>query len=158
MWQRIQTVFLALTAILMLLVVFLPIWEKSSPEGEYLVISAIQMQHIKDNIEVAGHNQPTAYLAVLAVLAALVSIYNILSYKKRLLQIKLAALSNLLITLFVGVTFYWIYTADAWFSPPAHGDYLAGAYLPLLALLCNMLAIRGIKKDEALVRSMDRLR
>jgi hypothetical protein len=36
--------------------------------------------------------------------------------------------------------------------------YLVGTYLPLIALLLVFLAQRGIKHDEELVKSADRLR
>jgi len=36
--------------------------------------------------------------------------------------------------------------------------YHVGFYLPVVALAFLFLAIRGIKKDEALVKSLDRIR
>jgi hypothetical protein len=37
-------------------------------------------------------------------------------------------------------------------------DYGLGMYLPVIALAFTFLANRGIKKDEDLVKSVDRLR
>lgn len=157
MWQRIQTLFMLLTAVLMLATIFLPIWEKTG-DGQEVLLTAQELVHTSDQTTVAEHTQTTIYLAILAGLTALLSVYTILMYKKRLLQIKLNALNSILIAIFVGVAFFWVSTAEDWFLPAAYGTYLAGAYLPLVALLSNMLATRFIKKDEQLVRSMDRLR
>ena len=42
--------------------------------------------------------------------------------------------------------------------PEAHVSYGIGAYLPVVAIAFLLLAFRGIKKDEDLVKSIDRLR
>jgi hypothetical protein len=39
-----------------------------------------------------------------------------------------------------------------------HGQYLIGTYLPMGAMVCNLIANRFIRRDENLVRSADRLR
>lgn len=37
-------------------------------------------------------------------------------------------------------------------------EFRLGFALPIIAIILNYLAIRNIRKDEALVKSMDRLR
>jgi hypothetical protein len=37
-------------------------------------------------------------------------------------------------------------------------SFKTGVVLPLVAIILDYLAIRGIKKDEALIRSIDRIR
>lgn len=154
MWQRVQTIFMVFTAILMVASIFLPIWEKSDGEQQ-ATLTALEITHVTDTETEATS---TFYLAVLAGLVALASAYSILSFRNRALQIKLNAMNSFLIGLYIGIAFYWIYTAEDWFAPEAYGTYLAGTYLPLIALVSTTLASRFIKKDEQLVRSMDRLR
>lgn len=156
MWQRIQTIFMALTAILMIASIFVPIWEKSGEE-QRVTLTALEISYVRAT-DTAPETTTTVYLAVLAGLVALLSSYAILSFKNRMLQIRLNAINSFFIALFVGLSFYWIYTAEDWFRPGDHGSYLTGTYLPLIALISTILASRFIKKDEQLVRSMDRLR
>jgi len=42
--------------------------------------------------------------------------------------------------------------------PPTNGSYWIGAVLPVIALVFLILAIIGIRRDEKLVKSADRLR
>ena len=42
--------------------------------------------------------------------------------------------------------------------PPTSGSYWIGAVLPVMSLVFLFLAILGIRKDDKLVKSMDRLR
>jgi hypothetical protein len=47
---------------------------------------------------------------------------------------------------------------DKWIDPEKFGQQQLGFYVPFISLLLTMAANRLIRKDEALVRSMDRLR
>ena len=91
-----------------------------------------------------------------AVAVAVLSLITVFLYKKRKLQINLCYLSLLLLVL--------IYILDFIFER----QYLPFAELfrsdrytfifPFISIAFTYLAIRGIKKDEKLVRSLDRLR
>jgi hypothetical protein len=41
---------------------------------------------------------------------------------------------------------------------PANGSYQLGSVIPVVVAVFLILALRGISKDEKLVKSMDRLR
>ena len=73
-------------------------------------------------------------------------------------QVKLNALFSLLaaVTL-VGIVYYST-KANALMLPTQSGQFLLGFYLPVVGMLNNFLAMRFIRKDEALVRSADRIR
>jgi uncharacterized membrane protein len=43
-------------------------------------------------------------------------------------------------------------------SAPTSGSYWIGSILPVLAIIFLIMAIRAIRNDEKLVKSMDRLR
>ena len=43
-------------------------------------------------------------------------------------------------------------------SAPVTGSYWIGSVLPIISLVFLIMAIRGIRKDEKLVKSLDRLR
>jgi glucan phosphoethanolaminetransferase (alkaline phosphatase superfamily) len=98
------------------------------------------------------------HIAVLLVLTAIMAFYTIFQYKKRLFQVKLCSFIYLLLSATL-VTYYLAIKADnSLLTNADKGEFLVGFYAPVLGILFNFLAIRFIRKDEALVRSVDRLR
>jgi hypothetical protein len=75
-----------------------------------------------------------------------------------MLQLKLGALNVLLIAGTIGAAFYYSNQGEQLLNPTREGSFDAGFYLPTLALILNLLANRFIRRDDQLVRSMDRLR
>ncbi|TGE14928.1 DUF4293 domain-containing protein [Hymenobacter elongatus] len=158
MIQRIQSVFLLLLALAMLSVVFLPIWSKLDPaSGQELVLTATKLTYANAD---AGISVPTNTYAIaaLALAAAAVAIFEMLQYRNRFLQLKLGMLNLVLIVATLGASFYYSGVGEKMLNIKIPGTYEAGFYLPTLALLLNVLANRFIRRDEQLVRSMDRLR
>lgn len=157
MIQRVQSIFLLLTALVMIAVCFLPLWEKYGSEGqEYISLSAMELIYL-DNGEVAMR-QDTFYIAILASFAALVAIYSIFQFKKRLRQIQLGALNSLFMGGTLVLTYYYTVKANALLDPMVQGNFLIGFYIIASALFFNLLANRFIRRDEKLVRSADRIR
>ncbi len=165
MIQRIQSIFLLLVAICMALMLGFDIWQKVSvADGEVVRLDAYYLTHFQ--MEEATDPTPTNiveqqaawYIAILASLAAVVALYSIFRYDNRLLQIKLGALNSLLIGVSFVAAMYLQYKGEEMLVTGASGEHLTGFYLPVAALLFNMLANRFIRKDEALVRSADRFR
>ncbi|MBC7449220.1 MAG: DUF4293 domain-containing protein [Hymenobacteraceae bacterium] len=174
MIQRIQSVFLLLIVLAMLGVVALPLWTKTDPaSGEVATLTAFGLSSARGTRTAAGgaitasqHTpESTWYIGVLALAAAAVAGYEIFQYRNRLTQMKLGLLNSVLIASTLGALVYTvIYKAEFYFGgtpgKPAAvmGDKLPGFWLPMVALLCNVLANRFIKRDNDLVRSADRLR
>lgn len=94
----------------------------------------------------------------LTILGAAVSVVAIFLFKNRPLQARLAGMAagvGVLLLALAGFTTKT--TLDQ--TPEGGSAQLAfGLALPVLALAFNWLAARAIRKDDALVRSMDRLR
>ena len=84
--------------------------------------------------------------------AALLSIINIFLYKKRSLQRKICY-----VILFLSVLVYIIYFSLE-YQNFSLSEIKFTFIFPLIAIIFTYLAIRGIKKDEKLIRSLDRLR
>ena len=97
-------------------------------------------------------------IAALAVLAVVVALVEIFQYKNRLNQIKLGALNALLMAIALASSWYFSYQAETWVAPETQGNYDAGFFVLPIALLLNILANRFIRRDDKLVRSVDRLR
>jgi len=87
---------------------------------------------------------------------ALLTIFTVFLYKNRKLQIKLCY--AILLSLILIYAFYFIF--DRQNLPFADFfRYVRFTFIfPFIAAVFSYLAIRGIKKDEKLVRSLDRLR
>ena len=95
----------------------------------------------------------------------LFSAFIIFSFKNRKKQIKLAAFNFLLICTFIVLMFYSFDNAKSFLDLSLNNQgaelsttYGIGMILPLLSLVFNFLAIKGIRKDEELVKSADRIR
>lgn len=94
----------------------------------------------------------------LCILGGVVSIFAIFFFKNRPLQARMAsgaAAASILLSALAGFVIFQIGQ-----QMPAGGSvqYGIGLGLPVIAMICNWLAARFIRKDEHLVRSADRLR
>jgi hypothetical protein len=98
--------------------------------------------------------------AGLAVIVPIVALVSIFMFKKRILQMRLNSF-NIVLMLFqiiamVAYFFYFKSNAVAEEALPTHISLPFA--LPIINIILTYLAIRAIGKDEALVRSLDRLR
>jgi hypothetical protein len=154
MWQRKQTIFLALTSVCMVLMIFFPVWVASDNEVEkmlYALHYTIRSGDARNTIYF-----PYAAIAILAVAAATVAIIEIGKFENRLLQLKLGALNSLLMMAALGTAVYFATRLIK--SNQLAGEYGFGLYLPAAAMISNMIANRYIRKDEKLVRDSERIR
>jgi glucan phosphoethanolaminetransferase (alkaline phosphatase superfamily) len=156
MIQRVQSVFLFLLVVAMVALFFVPIWAKTNPaDGQEYALTAFRLGPVTGD----GASSNTIVIAILAGAAALIALYEIFQYKNRLTQMKLGMLNSLVMAALMGCAFYFSsYVGEDLVKTKEQGEYLSGFYLPAVGLLMNVLANRFIKRDEDLVRSMDRLR
>jgi len=161
MIYRIQSLFLLGVAICMLLLLVLPIWHETNPENtEIAKLNAYGLVHHEigaPDTRITVNRVPLM-IAITAVLGAVVAILEIFKYKNRLTQIKLGALNALIMAVTLGAAWYFSYQAETWVAPQTQGEYEIGFFVLPIALLLNVLANRFIRRDEKLVRSVDRLR
>jgi hypothetical protein len=154
MWQRIQTVYLALVALLYVVLLFLPI---ASFKGENFELQF----GLFNTIKILGEKQDKVASHILLILMCsfiiATALFCISQFKNRKFQIKIAGLLYLLNAAFLVIEYFLQENILKQFSIVTK-TYLAGTYLPLIALLLVFLAQRGIKNDEELVKSADRLR
>ena len=95
-------------------------------------------------------------IAISALIGIVVVLHGfaILSYKKRIRQIRVIVFAILLMLGLFGLFFFFTHFA---FSD-AQISYQVSMVFPLVAIILDYLAIRAIGKDEALIRSIDRIR
>lgn len=94
----------------------------------------------------------------LTALSGIIALAAIFLFKNRPLQARLSGMAAVVgILLLTLAAFTSKTTMD---QTPAGGStqFSAGLAMPVLAILFSWLATRAIRKDESLVRSMDRLR
>ncbi len=160
MIQRIQTVYLALTALCGLLLFFFPVLTLVPVAGVAEVsvyhLTVLGVKVITNGTEV---NLMRFWpLVVLNVIIIAFTVFTLLQYKKRLKQIQF---SHILLLLLLLQLVLLIFDAEK-ISDIAGEGYMFtfGVYsvLPVLHLIFTCLATGAIRKDEALVRSADRLR
>lgn len=162
MIQRRQTVYLLLSVIITALLFFMPLMSFNA-DGEVMRFTIFG---IKNPIETMSLSATYTWpLVVLTILMAVASLVTIFLYKKRELQVRLCRLNMLVNIIFIGLVFLY-YEADIQkIIAAVEGDeyqldvaYFFGMVIPLVNLILEILAIRGIKKDIELLKSVDRLR
>lgn len=153
MIQRIQSVYLALVVILSLLGLCLPMAQYF--DGVDMVSSFNNFRSVSEAKGATADFGPCA-LGILQIIVALITIVAILLFHFRMRQLRLIIFSTILL---VGVVGY--YALLAWKFQQMTGatfHLCTAAIFPVLNIILNCMAIHGIRKDEALVRSLDRLR
>lgn len=159
MIQRIQSIFLALVAVCMIVVVTFPIWHKTDPQTmQTMHLNAFSMAHTLGNDVVAATSSATIYIAVLAIIVMAISIFSLFSFKKRLLQMKLGLANSMTMLVLMVVNVLTIYKAEKVFNEAQKGDFSFGFWAIIAGILCNIAANFFIRKDEKLVQSSNRMR
>ena len=96
------------------------------------------------------------WITVVALLSVVVSLWAIFQYSNRIQQIKIIRIAQLFQVMLLGGSFGIL------FSLGGIGTYLwdeaIGIVLVIAAFIAQFLAVRGIREDEELVKSIDRLR
>lgn len=154
MIQRIQTIYLLVAFISMLLIFLFPFAHIMTIDGELLLFKyrGIDATEIPPGIM----NPNAWFLSVLCGLILVISFVSMLMYKNRTKQIRLSMFNMLLM---IGLGFLvWFYLSN--FATAVNGTiyYKFPIILPAIAIILTFLAYKAIKKDEKLVRSVDRIR
>lgn len=155
MWQRIQTVFLAIAITSLLATLFFPIWVHETI-GQRHQLFAFHYSIVGQSGEmITTQYLPYSITAILAIASITLAVISIGKYRDRLLQMKLGALNSLLLAGTIASAFIFSNQLTEEFRG---GQFGLGLWLPGIAVLCNLLANRFIRKDEKLVRDSNRLR
>lgn len=164
MLQRVQTIYLILAFTCSVLLLFLPIYSLSitSDGGEPINSSTVGAYGIQ------GETTQAIPLYLIFVSGAMLSILAIFLYKNRKKQLLVCRL-NLLFQIFVAISFIFVsffgfdyiagkYEELGFLINDLTLDYGVGYFILFLGIPFLILAIRGIRRDEALLKSLDRLR
>jgi|688.fasta_scaffold101539_2 nucleoside recognition membrane protein YjiH len=150
MWQRKQILWLLLSGLITLLTFFIPYGVQSVTDSTTQVTNELDLSA-----------RTSLIIGVLTILIALSSFGCIFLYKNRSLQMKLIWL---IIALCIGCAVYIFYDANLSHEQKKLvigllGDKLyLGILVPIASMALLILAFMGIRADERLIKSMDRLR
>jgi hypothetical protein len=154
MWQRIQTLFLAVAIISLVASIFLPIWGFQTADGTTHELYALHYTVIKGDTRTTSY-MPYCLTAMLILAAATIAVIEIRRFDNRLLQMKLGALNSFFMA---GAIAAAVIFANNMVKTHGGGQYGLGLWIPGIAVICNLLANQFIRRDEKLVRDSDRLR
>ena len=145
MIQRIQTIFLVLAALVFAALFKVPFAISNKPS----------VQMLSDGVfDVTDH----PVLLGLTIAGVLLAIFSIFQFRKRKVQLKLGYLIIVMAILLPVIAFLIFTNGTAKADPTIAIEDQIGLFLPLAAILFAAIANHFIKKDDKLVKSMDRLR
>ncbi|WP_367914665.1 DUF4293 domain-containing protein [Leadbetterella sp. DM7] len=155
MIQRIQSVFLLITA--MALAVFLGTnsYVRTLSASDSIIVNPYHVMHKTGTL---GTEKPIFYVAVMACISILVAVIALFQYRNRLRQILFVAFNALMMGATLAVTVYHIVKDAKQAGTGGEETYEVGIFALIVALISNYIANYFIKKDEKLVRSADRMR
>ncbi|TDE03861.1 DUF4293 domain-containing protein [Flavobacterium hiemivividum] len=137
MIQRIQTIYLFLAFVVTGILPFLfPLWTMNDGK-EYFFMQ-------------------DQFYVILLGLSTTLSVVSIISYKKRQNQFVIGRLNIILNLILLGLFVYRSLNVSG--ETVLVSEKGIGMFLPIVAIVLLVLANKAIKKDEDLVKSVDRLR
>jgi len=145
MIQRKQTLWLLFAALLNAGVLFFDMYR-----GEILMGPSVEQKVLR----ISDH-YPSLLIALVMIILPFVAIFFFGNRKR---QMRMGVISILSVISFLSMMLWRVSGLDKLEPPVTNGSYWIGAILPVVALVFLILAIMGIRKDEKLVRSTDRLR
>lgn len=155
MIQRIQSVFLFLAVVFAGLLFVCPI-ASFDYGNDLMTLTILNVENQQDALYFS--NTYTLPLLIVTILMSVVPLFTIFKFKNRNLQLKLSSLTVFLNAVFCGLIFLY-YTSNIQKTIASETvTYLFGAYIPLINMVLAVLAMRWIKKDIELIKSVDRLR
>ncbi|MFC2113693.1 DUF4293 domain-containing protein [Bacteroidota bacterium] len=152
MIQRIQTLFLLGAVVCLAMMLFLPLAEILTDTG--ISYTALGRGLQKEDGELILSTWP---VFILILITAIMLTLNIFFYKNRKLQIRFCVYGIILGFGMIGLLYYfWVVifrqleVDTYWIRIPV--------VFPVVAIILTYLAFRGIRRDEILIRSIDKIR
>ena len=147
MIQRIQTIYILISGLLVASLSKVKLAD-ISVKGDLLKLTA---KGISRGEELVFNGLP---LLIFIGIITLLHVAAIFLYKKRILQIRILIFNIILLLGLFGLFFYFTYSG----FDEAKAAFKLPVAFPIVAIVLDWLAIRSIGKDEALVRSLNRIR
>jgi hypothetical protein len=151
MIQRIQSLYLLLATVLLIVALCMPV-------GQFISVDAA-IVHVFKPLGVAlsdGGFQTTWGLFGILLLSAIIELCTIFLFRNRMLQIRMTIFSSILLLGFYIALAVFVYMLKSDLAM----EFQLGWTLcfPAISIILNYLAFRAIYKDEVMVKAADRLR
>lgn len=155
MLQRVQTLYLLGITILSLICLFSPVAGLNATETAK--IYALNYNGLFEVSDSGNHFMAGNWvLTAISVMMPVLSFIAILLFKRRILQIRVAIFNIVLMAGFYGLLFIYLWQFGK--SLEAKWFLEIVAAFPLVNIVLSVLAIRAIGRDEALIKSLNRIR
>lgn len=151
MIQRVQTIYLILAEILLTAMFFLPLAQMITPEGESFVLTWNGIQSSESQLVLNAYP-----LAILLSAILILNMVIIFLYKNRVMQMRICIYNILLMA--GALVMIWFYSYQAGKEFQVEKFFKIPALFPIMAAFLTFLAFRSIRKDELLIKSIDRIR
>lgn len=165
MSQRTQTLLFFLTAIAMGLLLFAPLAEFS---GEFSVwkFDVYRLDSMSKDADVPFSSAYSVLPVLILTIVSMLLAFYVMSGLVRAVHIKqfsrlltVARINTLVIVAWIATVFAYYIPAITRAMPNMYGvAYKWGVFMPLVALLLNIFASFGLKKDLVKIRSANRIR
>lgn len=153
MIQRIQTIYLLVTTILTGLMIKLPFLMLMATDGrEFILNGKGVIQQVTGALV-----YPAQPIVVYIIITLLLVVTSIFMFKKRTLQIRLVVYNMILMVGFYALLWFF-YTQFANAFDVNKPQYAIAITFPLINMVLLYLALNAIRRDESLIKAMDRLR
>lgn len=146
MIQRIQTLYLIIVIILLGQTFFFP-FVRFIGENEIISFNTLKFENGEWLIP----------LTILFSFILMMTFFAIITFKKRITQVRMLVINTLLLIGSIGLIGFYVWQVHQHLPNYKIGINFTAIY-PLIAIILNFMAINRIKKDEALVRSANRIR
>lgn len=147
MIQRKQTLFLLLALAAVIVCLCLPIGHATA--STTTIGGTVAYYNLGAYLGNAFTPHPVPFVDL--VIVGTIAFVTIFLYNKRKVQMKLCVVDIILCLLWYGWYAVMLFTVDGF-------TISFGACLPLVAIILLLLARKGVKADEDLIKSMDRIR
>lgn len=158
MIQRIQSVYLFIAVLALVVLYFFPVASYLS-DLSYNKFYITHLQTLTPGVDSPISNSLILPLGIFNGIIAIVTVMSIFLYKKRIFQSRMVKLAILMSVILIALIFF-VYSPLIGKATGAEANYADsfGIYISLIAIVMLVLANRGIMHDEKLVKSANRLR
>lgn len=155
MWQRIQTFYLFTVTVLSVTMLFFPVAGlQGSGDASVYELGFKGLYQVSP--EGVSFLSGAWVLSAILVLIPVLSAVTIFLFKKRILQIRLIIFTIVLLAGYYGLMFIYLWQFGKSLEATMYVEMIAS--FPLISIILEILAIRAIGRDEALVKSLNRIR
>ncbi|MFO7658166.1 MAG: DUF4293 domain-containing protein [Bacteroidales bacterium] len=155
MIQRAQSVYLFLIVVLMSFYLIFPIINFGSGDEMQYNFYSYALKKVTDGEAQKILSSWPLFFLVLVI--AGISFYNIFLFHKRMLQMRLCVYNILLLIGLLGLTYFYFRHIQKSFDVTHHA-FKIGIIFPVLSIALSIMAFSGIRRDELLVKTYERLR